>query len=108
VAAEVTGQDQLDLEALRQYRNRLADLRGRELSDAEQAEHDWLAGEIAAATGLGGRTRTFTDSGERARIAVGKAIRRAVTALSSADPVIAEHVRDRVRTGRRCSYTPGP
>jgi hypothetical protein len=37
---------------------------------------------------------------------VGKAIRRAVTALSSADPVIGEHVRDHVRTGRRCSYSP--
>ncbi|WP_312878281.1 hypothetical protein [Lentzea indica] len=103
---EVTTQDQLDPEALRQYRNRLAELRGRELSCAERAEHDWLAGEIAAATGLGGRTRTFSDSGERARIAVGKAIRRAVNALSSADPVIGNHVRDHVRTGRRCSYSP--
>jgi hypothetical protein len=103
---EVTTQDQLDPEALRQYRNRLVELRGRELSGAERAEHDWLAGEIAAATGLGGRTRTFSDSGERARIAVGKAIRRAVNALSSADPVIGNHVRDHVRTGRRCSYSP--
>ncbi|MFI6094453.1 hypothetical protein ACIA8G_02805 [Lentzea sp. NPDC051213] len=103
---EITAQDQLDLEALRQYRNRLAELRGRELSPAERTEHDWLAGEIAAATGLGGRTRTFSDSGERARIAVGKAIRRAVSALSSADPLIGDHVRERVRTGRRCSYSP--
>lgn len=101
-----SAQDQLDPEALRQYRNRLAELRGRELSSAERAEHDWLAGELAAATGLGGRTRAFADSGERARIAVGKAIRRAVTTLSSADPVIGEHVRDHVRTGRRCSYSP--
>ena len=102
----ITVQEQLDPEALRQYRHRLSELRGRDLSDAEQAEHDWLAGEIAAATGLGGRTRTFTDSGERARIAVGKAIRRAVSTLSSANPVIGEHVRHHVRTGRRCSYIP--
>lgn len=100
----VTAQAQLDPEALRQYRNRLSQLRGRALSDAEQAEHDWLAGEITAATGLGGRARTFTDSGERARIAVGKAIRRAVNTLSSADPVIGDHVRHHVHTGRRCSY----
>jgi hypothetical protein len=101
-----TAQDRLDPEALRQYRSRLAELRGRDLDDTEQAEHDWLAGEIAAATGLGGRPRTFTDSGERARIAVGKAIRRAVAVLSSADPVIGDHVRDHVRTGRRCGYSP--
>ncbi len=98
--------DQLDPEALRQYRNRLAELRERELSETERAERDWLTGELAAATGLGGRTRAFSDSGERARIAVGKAVRRAVTTLSSADPVIGEHVRDHVRTGRRCSYSP--
>jgi hypothetical protein len=106
VTEEVAAHDQLDPEALRQYRNRLAALRGRELSDAERREHDWLAGQIAAATGLGGRTRTFSDSGERARIAVGKAVRRAVSTLSSADPVIGNHVRDHVRTGRRCSYSP--
>ncbi|MEU0883186.1 hypothetical protein ABZ345_31640 [Lentzea sp. NPDC005914] len=106
IAGEITAQDQLDPEALRQYRSRLAELRGRDLDDAGQAEHDWLAGEIAAATGLAGRTRSFSDSGERARIAVGKAIRRAVSALSSADPVIGDHVRDHVRTGRRCSYSP--
>jgi tetratricopeptide (TPR) repeat protein len=100
----VTVQEQLDPEALRQYRNRLSQLRGRDLSDAERAEHDWLAGEIAAATGLRGRSRAFTDSGERARIAVGKAIRRAVNTLSSVDQVIGDHVRHHVRTGRRCSY----
>ncbi|MDT7783160.1 MAG: hypothetical protein QOF58_1579 [Pseudonocardiales bacterium] len=103
---EVSAQDQLDLEALRQYRSRLAELRGLDLDDTQQAEHDWLAGEIAAATGLGGRSRSFSDAGERARIAVGKAIRRAVSALSAADAVIGDHVRDHVRTGRRCSYTP--
>ncbi|KJK42356.1 hypothetical protein UK23_37560 [Lentzea aerocolonigenes] len=103
---EVTAQHQLDPEALRQYRTRLTELRGRDLTDGEQAEHDWLAGEIAVATGLGGRARSFSDSGERARIAVGKAIRRALSVLSSADPVIGEHVRDHVRTGRRCCYSP--
>ncbi|MGW6932063.1 hypothetical protein ACWGE0_18560 [Lentzea sp. NPDC054927] len=108
ITGDSTAQDQLDPQALRQYRTRLAALRDltRDLSDAERAEHDWLAGEIAAATGLGGRGRTFTDSGERARIAVGKAIRRAVSTLESADPVIGSHVRERVRTGRRCSYAP--
>lgn len=104
--AAASAQDKLDTEALRQYRNRLEELSGPGLSEAERAERDWLAGELAAATGLGGRTRTFADSDERARIAVGKAIRRAVSALSSADPVIGDHVRDHVRTGRRCTYAP--
>jgi len=103
---EITAQGQLDSEAVRQYRNRLAELRGRTLTEPERAEHDWLAGELAAVTGLGGRTRAFSDSGERARIAVGKAVRRALRTLSSADPVIGEHVRDHIRTGRRCGYHP--
>jgi hypothetical protein len=71
------------------------------------AERDWLTGELAAATGAGGRARRFTDDQERARVAVGKAIRRALDRIAAADPPIGAHLRGSVRTGQRCSYQPG-
>jgi hypothetical protein len=45
---EIPAPDQLDSEAVRQYRNRLAELRGHTLTEPERAEHDWMAGELAA------------------------------------------------------------
>ncbi len=62
---------------------------------------------MASATGLGGRTRSFPDQGERARVAVGKAIRRALLRIAETDPFIGEHLRQNVQTGARCSYWPG-
>jgi hypothetical protein len=67
---------------------------------------DWLADELRGSTGLGGRARQFADNPERARIAVGKAIRRALDRVSAADPVLGEHLRRTVRTGMRCRYQP--
>ncbi|TMR09384.1 hypothetical protein, partial [Nonomuraea zeae] len=55
----------------------------------------------------GGRARGFTGSEERARTAVGKAIRRAIERVAIADPVIGDELRAAVRTGVRCSYSPG-
>jgi hypothetical protein len=69
-------------------------------------ERDWLVGELAAATGVAGRSRLFTGNEERARIAVGKAIRRALNRISAADPVIGEVLQARVQTGLRCCYRP--
>ncbi len=71
-----------------------------------RAERDWVLGELAGATGLAGRTRRFPDEAERARIAVGKAIRRTLARVHEADPVVGEHLRDTVRTGMLCSYRP--
>ena len=106
----------LDDAALRQYRQRLRELRD-DIAEAEaahrevraaqlRADADWLADELRAATGLGGRPRRFTDNPERARIAVGKAIRRALDRVTAADPLLGEHLRGRVQTGMRCSYQP--
>jgi hypothetical protein len=111
-----SAQPTLDQAATRQYRQRLARLRT-EIDDLEsgteddrapraRAERDWLLAELAAATGIGGRTRRFTDNAERARIAVGKAIRRALTRVGDIDPVIGEYLRGSVHTGLRCSYRP--
>jgi hypothetical protein len=102
----------LDEAAIRRYRTRLAQL-PHELDAARpdraaraREERDWLLAELAGATGLGGRTRAFPTNAERARIAVGKAIRRAVAHVAEADPVIGEHLAQSIRTGVRCAYWP--
>jgi hypothetical protein len=69
-------------------------------------ERDWLIAELAAAAGMGRRSRIFTGGEERARVAVGKAIRRAVARISEADPELGAHLRATVQTGMRCTYTP--
>jgi hypothetical protein len=114
--AAATAQPVLDEVARREYRQRLAripalieecEARGDNLqATALRAERDWLVAELAAATGLGGRPRQFTDGAERARIAVGKAIRRALQRVSAVDPVIGAELRATVQTGIRCSYRP--
>jgi hypothetical protein len=108
----------LDPEAIAGYRNRLRRLDtllnetgidelepGRAIQ--ARAERDWLVAQLSTAAGLGGRTRAFPDQTERARVAVGKAIRRALVKITEADAVIGEHLRQTVHTGVRCSYWPG-
>lgn len=118
VVAEVTsGQPVLDRTATAHYRRWLANLEAEldeheanhDTSRAEQVrtERDWLLGELSAAAGLAGRVREFAGAEEKARIAVGKAIRRALTRIAAADAVIGDVLRDGVRTGTRCSYHPG-
>lgn len=107
----------LDREAIGEYRTRVdrldAEIDALESGDdpiraaSARAERDWLTAQLASATGLGGRTRSFPDQGERARVAVGKAIRRALLRIAAADPFIGEHLRQTVHTGARCSYWPG-
>ena len=106
----------LDREAIREYRRRLAELRV-EIDDLEsrieharaahaRAERDWLTAQLAATAGLGNRVRAFPTNRERARIAVGKAIRRAIDHIGARDRVIGEHLQHALRTGTRCSYLP--
>jgi hypothetical protein len=91
----------LDAEAIASYRGRLRRLDaepgalapGSDAGDAARAEREWLVTQLASAAGLGGRPRSFLDDAERARVAVGKAIRRALTRITAADTVIGEHLR---------------
>jgi hypothetical protein len=112
----MSAQPVLDRVAMQQYQSRLSRLLG-EIDDLESvgdaegaaravAERDWLLNELAGATGIGGRPRRFTDDTERARIAAGKALRRAITRIEEADTFIGEHLRGAVHTGVRCSYQP--
>ena len=105
----------LDRDAIGEYRNRLnrldAEIDQLESADSVRAssardERDWLTAQLASAAGFGGRTRSFPDQPERARVAVGKAIRRALVRITEADPVIGDHLGQAVRAGVRCSYWP--
>jgi hypothetical protein len=106
----------LDDLARREYRQRLSRLQA-EIDEFEsmndlhraaalRAERDWLVSELAAATGMSGRSRRFADSDERARLAVGKAIRRALKRITEADPIIGAELRATVQMGLRCCYRP--
>ncbi|WP_230465907.1 hypothetical protein [[Actinomadura] parvosata] len=106
----------LDDVARDSYRRRLTELQA-EIDEHEsmhdlaraatlRMEREWLIAELTAATGMGGRARPFAGSEERARIAVGKAIRRALARISAVDRVIGDELRATVQTGVRCSYRP--
>ncbi|MEW9528586.1 hypothetical protein [Microbispora sp. NPDC049125] len=115
-ALAASPQSMLDGLAKRDYKRRLADLR-HEIEQLEwmdeqeraavlRAEFDWLVDELTVATGTSGRQRELAGPDERARIAVGKAIRRALARVAQADAVIGEELRATVQTGLRCSYRP--
>ncbi|MEV4356118.1 hypothetical protein [Nonomuraea sp. NPDC049625] len=111
-----SAQPVLDDQARDMYRQRLGQLEAEideleSMNDLERAaglrlEREWLVAELTAATGIGGRARPFTGSEERARIAVGKAIRRALARISAVDQAIGEELRATVQTGLRCCYQP--
>lgn len=111
-----SAQPVLDQAAIGEYRRRVRQLDAeidkleatadQDRATQARADRDWLVGQLASATGLGGRVRSFADDGERARVAAGKAIRRAITRVAEADAVIGEHLRQTVHTGARCSYWP--
>jgi tetratricopeptide (TPR) repeat protein len=71
-------------------------------------ELDALVEQVEAATGLHGRPRHFADDHERARVAVQKAIKRAIEAVDDADPALADALRHTIATGVTCTYMPDP
>lgn len=112
-----TSQPVVDDEAIAAYRRRLdalaheldrADRRGDvEASNRVTAEFDAIAGELAAARGLGGQPRVMTDEAERARVRVTKSIRAAIQRIDEVAPAAAAHLEANVRTGRFCVYDRG-
>lgn len=118
VVAGADGGAVADAQALAAYRQRLRDLdaelaEARSWADAGQAarlalEREALLGEIGAAAGLGGRQRRFSSAGERARVAVRKAVAAALTRIEARDPAFARLLRNTIRTGARCRYDPDP
>jgi tetratricopeptide (TPR) repeat protein len=97
----------MDRAAMRALRERVEELRARpHLSANEDAEMEELNREMARATGLGGRIRSFADAPERARTAVQKAVKRAIDEIAAANPAIGQHLARRVETGATCCYRP--
>ena len=105
----------LDHTAIQRYRRRLTELGeeidrlesdGDDRAAAARKERDWVLSELGVSTGLGGRPRGFTDNQERARVAVGKAIRRTLTRIERADAIVGAHLRTAIHTGNRCCYRP--
>lgn len=106
----------LDARARAAYQARLVELRD-ELDEAERhadlgraaaarEEMDAIAGELAAALGLSGRSRRHPDAAERARKAVSQRIRNAVKRIAHTHPELAAHLERSLGTGHLCSYRP--
>ena len=106
----------LDATALREYRQRVGELKTalheRDLSaDEERRARDELTALTAALTaaiGHRGRLRAFPDSQERARTSVRKALIRAVAAISAVEPELGRHLTTSIETGAVCRYSPAP
>jgi hypothetical protein len=106
----------LDLEALRQYRRRLAELDDRldtavlraDLEQQERwtAERDALIVELKRATRLGGRARRSGSPSEKARLNVTRTVRHAISDLSTTTPELAAHLDESITTGVSCCYQP--
>lgn len=106
----------LDVEARRQYRDRLTELeseiesaaadRDTERESRARREQDFIASELALAVGLGGKDRRALDPAERARKAVNGRIRDAIDHVRAADPDLGDHLRRSIRTGAFCIYDP--
>jgi tetratricopeptide (TPR) repeat protein len=108
----------LDARAKAAYRQRLDELR-EEIDEAEtwndperaaqaQEELDFIADELAAAVGLGGRDRPAGSAAERARVNVTRAIKSALARIEIESPALGAHLHRTVRTGTFCSYSPDP
>jgi hypothetical protein len=108
--------DVLDQQARTAYRQRLTEL-DQEQAEAERwndterasrlrAEKDFLVRELAAATGLGGRSRRLGSESGRARINVTRAIRSAISRIRGRAPAAAAYLDHTIRTGTHCSYSP--
>ena len=92
---------------------RLAAARAQFCADLERAagarlELDALLDELRSATGLSGRTRTFTDDAQRARVSVHKALKRVLAMIADVEGSLGGHLAARVATGMRCVYRTSP
>lgn len=104
----------LDPIAKAAYRAKIGELRA-EIEDAESCadigraaiardQLDQLIVELERATGLGGRSRAFSDDAERARVSVRKALTRALAAVGAQDPILAAEINERLATGALCTF----
>ncbi len=110
--------EMLDPQAKEAYRRRLAELEedrddaratGDEVREAQaDLERDFLVRELSRAVGLGGRARRAGSASERARVAVTRAIRQAMTRIGEQHRELADHLGRTIHTGTYCCYQPDP
>jgi tetratricopeptide (TPR) repeat protein len=108
----------LDAQAKAAYRQRLGELEdeieeAQAWNDPERAanareELEFIAHELSAAVGLGGRDRRAASSAERARVNVTRAIKSAIARINDHSPALGAHFERTVRTGILCTYSPDP
>src|SRR5579871_193663 len=108
----------LDAKARAQYRRRIAELReevaeavrNNDLGHAElrRSEMETLRDQLAAAVGLGGRSRKAASHSERARLMVTKAIKAAIAKIRTSDPSLGRYLATSIKTGNFCAYEPDP
>lgn len=108
----------LDRRAKDAYRRRIAEIdedieEARKMGDVGRAaqadaERECLLRELARAVGLGGRDRRAGSASERARSAVTRAVRQALTRIRTHDSPLGEHLDRTIRTGTYCAYMPEP
>jgi hypothetical protein len=79
---------------------------GGEASAAAREELDALITQLTAAYGLAGRPRRAPDPIERARKAVSRRLRHAMSRIARAHPRLGRHLAASIRTGMFCSYEP--
>ena len=118
IGAGDAGLPALDDEARAAYRRRLVDIeedieeatRMNDLGRIELAERDrdYLIAELGRAVGLGGRSRSVGGTAERARTSVARSLRYALQRMAEEHEAMAGHLRQSVRTGSYCSYSPDP
>jgi TolB-like protein/tetratricopeptide (TPR) repeat protein len=106
----------IDAQSRQMYRKRIEELQ----ADIEQAESDndparvepareeldAVIEELSLATGLGGRSRTMSDTAEKARSAVTWRIRSAIKKIRAAHPQLGQHFSNSIQTGNFCVYSP--
>jgi pimeloyl-ACP methyl ester carboxylesterase len=110
------GEPVIDQAARAHYKRRISELEqeleeaqergGGEASAAAREELDALTAELAAAYGLAGRPRRSPDPVERARKAVSRRLRNAISRIARAHPQLGRHLAASIRTGVFCSYQP--
>jgi hypothetical protein len=108
----------LDGPAKAAYKRRIEDLREEveeavQWGDPERAarareEIEFIARELAAAVGLGGRDRPQASDAERARVNVTRAIKTAVRKLAAQDAELGAELEATVHTGLFCRHDPDP
>jgi hypothetical protein len=105
-------------EDIKEYREHIKDLEGG-IAEAKanndigrytklKADRDAILEELERITGLGGRSRKFSNDHERKRVGITKAIQRALAELKNEHEPLAKHLETYIKKGNSFCYNPDP